>query len=479
MKLYDGVKEPATLSALESFQKTEPNILVNIDQEFLSLENHSRAYLSLSTVYDQVSTESFSFIDKGNYILYNEYIKTITANLDIKPVTISQEAINTLPTVAINHHISLEGFIADMWAKIKALFAKIYDSIKQFFTSYFTRLGRLKKKLSNLQEVLKETDKDIKTLTLDSVPGSLASKYPVNGTVNLSLIQETFDNISIVSAILNSVNQLATNLAKKEIIGRDFVSEIKNLKDLSARSKEQIKENDKNKTTGLKSLYGKGKENNKQLNEDNKSLKEISEGAAKEADDKESAVVDIGNDSANASVDEDDKAFAAAKKEFQQMLVEIEKEFNKLKGKTLVNGMVITAIKVDENSGIELEKEESKDKPDTLTLAGRDELTSLINDTIKLVESVEKQASSYGTINDTIMKSLDNIDKIMKDIDGINMESLGKYKTVLNKKVRQRLGLMKTFFNTYNRVCKSLFTLVLDHAEGNSLYAVTSLKYFG
>ena len=54
--------------------------------------------------------------------------------------------------------MALEGFIGDMWNKIKEIFRKIYDSIKEFFKKYFTRLGRLKNKISNLIEVLGEEE---------------------------------------------------------------------------------------------------------------------------------------------------------------------------------------------------------------------------------------------------------------------------------------------------------------------------------
>lgn len=475
MKLYANEKKELEIGAVVKFASISDPDTVNTD--ITSLEEHVKAYNSLNTVYNQVASEEFSFIDKGNYILYNEYITSITSRLGVKPVIISQEAIDTIPTIALNHHISLEGFIKDMWDKIKGLFSKIYESIKTFFTKYFTRLGRLKNKLNNLKEVLNETDKDISTLNLDSVPSSLASKYPVNGDISLNTIETIFNNVSSVGNILKKINEDAINLAKKEIMDKDFVSKIKNLKDLAKDSKDKIDENNKGKKFALP--FTEQSKKNSEINKDNKTLKETANNAESQAKKEEGKAVSIGDDSSNAGVEFDDTKFLAAQKEFESLITSISNELNKLKNKPLINGKTITSVKVDKESGIDLETDTNKETPTEIRLGGKGELLKLIDNTIKLVESVESVSKNYGEINDTVMKNMDTVDKLIKDIDAINMDSLGKYKTVLSNKVKERLNLLKTFFTNYNKVNKSLFEIVLDTADGSVEYAVLSLKYFG
>jgi len=473
MKLYSESKDTIAENAIGALVKNHKPDITQLDNTMCSLEQHVDAYLSISNVYDVVSHEHFDFIDKSNYILYNEYIKTITSNLNIKPVTISQEAIETIPSVVLNHHISLEGLIGDMWEKIKTLFTKVYEGIKKFFTTYFTQLGRLKKKLANLKEVLEETDKDIKNLTKQDVPGNITSKYPYPGTVNLNLIQEIFNNINTVTSTLVKINSLALKFADKEILDSDFVSKVKTLRELASKSNNQIEENNQKK--GLNPLS----KNNRDLRNENKSLKEIADSSEKEASDTERSAIDIGNDSSNTDVEFDDKEFILAKKEFNEFIKEIEKEMNGLKNKNLINGLKITNIEVKEDSGIDFQTEVTKETPNILNLSSKTELLNLINDTIKMVDSIDKVSDSYSQINDNIMKNMNNVDKIIREIDGIKIESLGKYKTVLTNKVRERLKLMKTFFSQYNKVNKSLFGYVIDTAEGNVAYTLISLKNFG
>ena len=478
MKLFALERDKVEIGAIIN-SDTLPTPLVsnesnNIDKDFVAFEKHIDAFNSLNTVYDQVSSEAFSFIDRGNYVLYNEYIKTLTSNLGMSHVpVISQEAMDTLPTVAVNHHISLEGFIGDMWAKIMGLFRKIADAVKEFFTKYFTRLGRLKNKLNNLLEVLKETNKDISTLQLDKVPGGLASKYPINGKINLSTIQETFTNISALGMILKNINENASALAKKDILDRDFVSKIKSLKDIAKNSKEKIEQNNANK--GLNPLSQK----NRDLRSDNSNLKNTIKDAEKQSKEEEGKVSEITGDAANANIEFDDQEFTAAKKEFETLIAAVNLDLGKLKGKQLVGGVTITSVAVSKEGVLELETNTDKETPDQVDLTSKSDLIKLIESTIKLITEVEGLSKKYGEINDTISKSMDTVDKIIKDIDAIKAENLGKYKSVLTNKVKERLSLLKNFFTNYNKVCKSLFGMVLDAADGNVEYTVLCLKYFG
>lgn len=477
MKLYDDTPHVHGNDAIGRLISTQAQDVQDFEEDLDQLECHTAAYGSLALVQTQVASESFSFIDKGNHILYNEYIKAITANLNLTHVpVVSQEAIDTLPVVALNHHLSLEGFIGDIWAKIKALFVKVYDTVKKFFTSIFTRIGRLKAKLTNLEKVLRTTDKQLQKAGNDKVPSSLSSKYPISGNLTLQTINEVFANTTAIGDLLVSMNKQATELAGKEILDKNFVTGIKNLRSQSQSAKDEIDANNADKEKGVKAALGLSKKN-KEIDKSNDSLKKIADDAEKSAEDEEGKASDIA--SKNAGLDIDDKGFEAAKKEFGAFLKTIEDGFNKVKGKPLISGKHITQVTVKPDEGVEFETEESKETPSQIQYGDVMELRKLVETTISVVDNLEGAAKSYGDINETIMKNLDVVDKLVKDIDAIGDQKLGKYKTVLTAKIRERLNLMKSFFRDYNKVNKNLTEMVVEAAEGNVAYTVESLKYFG
>lgn len=477
MKLFNVPHQETIVSSLESRVHVSPDEPDTFNQDTKALDNHVTAYQSLSVVCDQVSAESYSFIDKNNYVLYNEYIKVITSSLGVKnPPVVSQEAIQILPTVALNHHLSLEGFIGDMWEKIKALFGKIYDAVKKFFTNIFTRMGRLKTKLQNLEKVLSTNEKTLQKVTLENVPGGLASKYPVSGMITLEVIETTYASVASLGEVLTSVNKIATSLAKKEVLDKAFVAKIKSLRATKASVSQEIEDNKASKDGLLKSVTNLGSKN-RAINKDNKKLKEIGKEIDKEEKVEVKSATDIGE--SNGDLDIDDAGFNAAKKEFADMLAQIETKFSSMVNKPLISGKVIKSIKISEDSGVDVEIDTDKETPDSVSLGDNASLLSLVKLSIKTIADVEAATKNYSEVNDTIMKSLDTVDKLIKDIDAANIQELGKYKTVLTKKIRERLNLMKNFFNNYNKVNKELMTMVIDATEGNVEYCVQSLKYFG
>lgn len=480
MKLFDDEKTKGSsvgdesLGKLVSLYSSEED---TTEADMASLESYVNSYVSVGRVYDQIVLEGHRSVDSRNYVLFNEYMAMISKNLGVSVSVVSQESIEES---SLASSLALEGLIGSMFSKIKELFVKIYDAIKKFFVSYFTRLGRIKKKLQNLKEVLQETDKDIKNLVLEKAPGALISKFPIGEKITVNVVNRYLDNASIVKNILTEVNAAAKQLAKKEVFDRDFVASIKNLRELAKKNESKVRENIDEKTTGLKSFYGKGREKNKAIDAENKDLKQIANDAKEEANEKEGEAIDIGNSSDNAGVEINEKGFELAKKELKDFMELVEKSFNELKDKPLVNGDVVKSVTVKEEEGIEIEIENDKDNSDNgASLAGKADLLELIDKSIKLLDGVEKLSSSYGEINDTIMESVGAVEKTIREIDGIKIENLGKYRTVLSNKVRDRLRLMKVFFNNYNKINKKLFSIVVDNAEGTSSYAVVSLKNFG
>lgn len=485
MKLFDQVKEPKpNLGDIVRVTTEDDSLEIesrSIDLQIAEFNKHVIAFNSLSIIDEQIANENFNFIDKGNYILYNEYIKSITSNLNMKYIPIiSQETVNTLPTTALNHHIALEGFIRDMWNKIKEIFSKIYNSIKEFFKKYFTRLGRIKNKINNLIEVLSETDKDIQKFQLDKVPSGLASKYPVAGDIDFSVISETFSNVTTIMNSLDEINKKAEAFANKDVLDKDFVSNIVKLKDQVKAAGDKISENKANKKsyfklsdTSIKGTY----DHNKKLKEENKTLeKEIKDSTNKIAEGKETIDNIVNKES---DIDLDDKKTEEAKNEFNNFVQSLADILNKVKGKPLAKGKVITEVKVNETTGIEIEIDENKEIPNGVALKDKATLIKLLNSVLDGIENAEKLSTVYGRINDRIMENLNKVDTLINDIDKIPEENFGKYKKLLNNKVKVRLNLAKTFFNNYNKICKNVFEMMMDSADGIIDYSVLSLKHFG
>jgi hypothetical protein len=477
MKLFEQEKPPV-IQIGTIVRNGEPYTDGEFSKDTQALESHVSALCSVQLVQNQMAQENYSLINESNYVLYNEYIQLIGNNLGVKPQLITQESLSDLNPIRLNRQLALEGFIGTIWQKVKDLFNKIYEGVKKFFVGYFTRVGRLKKKLTNLQEVLSETDKDLQKVSIDNPSGSVVTCFPLSGSLSADTFTTALGVAQDMSSILTKIDKDATALANKEVLDKDFVTKIKNLRNASEANKDKAEDLENDKTKGIKKFYGKGKKNNKEIKENQESLSDLAKQQRKEADTEEGKALAIGDSPRNAGLDFDEGEFTAAKKEFGQFLASITEEFSKLKGKHIVKGKTITKITVNDD-GIEFDIDTETDKPDLLSLDNKSGLGSLIKNSISVLTEMEKLTTNYSKINDTVMKNLEAVDKIIKDIDAIGDQKLGPYKNVLTKKVQERLRLMKNFFNNYNRFNKNLFEMTLDILEGNAEYAVVSLKYFG
>lgn len=442
--------------------------MCQLDDDFVSLENYTESYISVSTVYEHLVDKPINFLDSGNFVLYNEYIKNITKNLDTKsPVLfISQEAIDHMPSVVLNRKLALEGFVADMWTKIKELFKRIYEGVKKFFAAIFTRMGRMKKKLKNLEKILGSTDKDIKTIHLDKIPGGLASSYPVSGAVNFNSIMEVFGNSTLGSTALVKINNEAKKLANEDILDSSFVADIKALKSKNASLKQdtgnQVADQSTPSTSG--SLTDAAKAIDEPVNKAESDAIEIG-----------SRVENEGITNSDSDVEGENKALAS----FKVFSKNVADTLEPLKGKKLIKGKVISDIEVEAESSLKFVITVDKENPEGIDLGDKTELMKLISASNKVFEGMESVAKNFSEVNDTIFKNMDKIDKITKDIDAIQIESLGKYRAVLQKKIKTRLNLMKNFFKGYNEINKNMFGMTIDAIDGNINYTVLSLKYFG
>ena len=120
---------------------------------------------------------------------------------------------------------------------------KMYAKLTEFFKRYFTRLGRVKGRLENLKEVLGEVVGDLKQTSLDDIPGSLASKFPMDeDTLNTSQIETVLNNSNALLKGLELFIGLAKTVAFNKIVDKDLVANIrKNIAQLEKLKQEEKK----------------------------------------------------------------------------------------------------------------------------------------------------------------------------------------------------------------------------------------------
>lgn len=481
MKLYSNNDEPKIKIAVEN-----KSIIINeskeIDKDIITLETNIKAFNSLVVIEEQVASENFNFIDKGNYVLYNEYINTVTRNLGIKNIpVVSQESLNTLSSTALNHNLALEGFIGEMWKKIKEIFGKIYNAIKEFFKKYFTRLGRLKNKLQNLSEVISETNKDLNSTkrNLNSVPGALAKKYPVNGDLDYNMVTDVLSNTKLLIDSMNDINKKASDFIGKDVLDKNFIANINKLKQDIESSGKQIDENNKDKKEGSvfkEAKFGEDGKHNKGINDTNKSLADDANDKTRQMNKDKDTVGSITNKETN--IDSEDVKAEEAKKEFDNFVKTLVDTLDKVKGKSLINGNHIKSVSGTDD-GLEIETDDITDTPSSVSLGSKDNLLKMVKDAIDIISIAEKLTGAYGKVNDIVMDKLNDVDKLILDLDKTDDAKLGKYKKVLNNKVKVRLNLVKIFFNNYNKVAKNIFEMALESGDGVVEYSTLSLKHFG
>lgn len=476
-KLYaneDPIQVRSSIVAIESTS-------VDYDQDLKKLDCYFTAYESTQRISEYVANENYEAVNEKSYFFFNECMKTIQSNLlgEVKMPIVSMESIQTTELLVLNRSIALEGFVKDLWEKMKAIFNKIYEAIKGFLKQHFTRIGRLKSRLEEIDKTLAQTDKDIKQYSTDKVPGSLRKYYPYDGTLTSGIITTVHSNVSKVISSFSEVNNLAEDFSKKDIIDANLIKEIEELKKKISENSNQISENDKNKKKGLlgEAKFGKDGRTNKDLNESNKSLSDEIKENQNKITEKEERITSVTekNDSGN-----DTEKDIQIKKELTEFIDALVKSLDGIKGLQLPLGKSVTGIKADLDTGLDIQTEISDTEVTEVNLSDKAKLVKMVASGIELLNESEKMLTVYGKINDAITDSIKTIDKNMIAIDNLEnkTETASKYKKVLNDKIKARLKALKVFFSEYNKVCKTIYGHAADSADGISEYAITSLKYF-
>ena len=439
-----------------------------------SLHNHIAARESLHAVFATVANESYTLVDAKNQVLFTEYTKLLAAQMGVEvkaPVrTISTESYDVIQA---NCEIALEGVLGDIWRKIKEFFAKIASAVKGFFARLFVRLDKVRAQLKNLQKVLKETKKDLqKTESMDA-PGSIASKFKGNSAVTESVVKQTVDAISPFVKGVTSITKAGEAFAGKDIVGNNFISSIKELREKASADAAAIAENNATKTSNNPF---KDRPLKKAIKEETKELKADMASSLGKAQEQESEVVSKGEALDKGSLDTNQMQ---ANKEFEGFLASCEESIKPAVGRLMIGGRTIKSVKADGEKGLEVEVDVNEDEPSDCTFADRAGLLFLVNRCSEMLESVHADVKRYAKVNDVVLEKTKLIDRLISDIDRDAPEKLGRYKNVLHEGIRQRLTLLKKFFSNYNQVGKNSLDWTLDTCEAVVVYSTTSMKYFG
>ena len=469
MKLFEVPSQPAALDSVNNVAQEA----ITVTHDFKRFSDQVFGYCSVGRVYDQIAQESLSFIDTKNSVLYNEYVSVLSARMGVDaPKSISMESLTSEGQLVANYQISLEGWMKDVWEKIKAVFEKIYNAVKKFYNTYFTRFGRLKKSLDNLEQVLRSTTKDLGDPSLENPPSPILKAFSGNAEVTPNSISGSIDSVKTLVSTIGGINGAAIEFSKSDIVGPDFIKRMKELKDKALKANEASAKNreERDKTK----MFG-DRDKKKALDTENKSLQDIAKSSEQEGENMAGQLTDMG-DAANPGDEAESKKKAEA--QFDEFMRAVLESFDKVKGKDLVNGIHIKSVSSDPEEGLKVEMDEKVDPATSLRMGNKASLQDLVKSCQDLLKTAETDVQKYGQVNDSIMKSFNAIDNLISDIDKVDPEKFGKYKKLINDNVRHRLNLLRKFFSTYNRTCKNIFDMTMDVSDATVKYSVLSLKHF-
>ena len=454
-------------------RRPAPQPEVSVEALFDQLGNHMQAYESVQKVYGHVSSEALAFVDNKNVVLFNEYMSMMSKNFGVQPKLVSPAALESQHLATVNYELALEGWIKDMWTKIKAFFTKIFQAIKDFMTKHFTRLGRLKNKLENIKTVAGESGKEMGLARLDEIPSGLSSKFKVFDNITeqevSKAIKAAHDAVNEIKALSNETR----TIAGAGIVSSDFVTEIKKLKDVALAANKQIGEN-----KAIRSELGvfKDRKDRAALKDDNKSLAQTAKDAQSKADKMDDTLVKTGD----GFDDSDEGHEKSAQLSFKEYLKTVVSSLEKYVNVKMVGGKTITKVSVTDDNELEVEFDESEggDGPSSALLTNSAGVQKLAGEALEMIKSSEAQGQVYAKTNDEIMKLLSTIDSLIVDIDRNDPERYGKYRKLLDKRIRTRLNMMRVLFRSYNQVSRNFSEVAVNTGDAVVDYCVICMKNF-
>ncbi|EKD89646.1 MAG: hypothetical protein ACD_33C00017G0001, partial [uncultured bacterium] len=442
------------------------------------------AYTSIDIINTAIANENFNLVDKSNYVLYNEYIKSITSNLKIDYIpTITKEAVESLSPVINNHSIALEGFIASMWEKIKQVIKALFAKVKEFFKRWFTKAGRVKGRLENLKKVLSETKSDIQIVNLDKAPSSLLSKYPFSDPINFAIVNKVTETTKTIITDLSKLVTLAEESSKKDIISKEILERINELKDSIANNRDKVKDVDSelDKTPVQKVLPVGNSDEVKDLKNEKKLISSTIKEDSKELKKTQSGLNKVENSIPDNLTDQE--AEELVDKVISNMNKTIDDVVKKLDDQELIGGKKLTINDKKEDDSLmlfEIEDIENKVSSASVILADKNDLLKLVNSGLELLTITNATITKLGKIDDIFTKKLNDVDKVIYELSKIEEKDKtnSKYKKILDKVVKKRLMSYKQQFVGINKISTNLLDMALYTCEGISDYSTLSLKNF-
>lgn len=458
-----------------------------IQSDATILKNASAAYNKVLKLSTSIANENYSLVTKKNYEFYNDYLKTISENLNIPVPLVRKEAVESLDEVFVNRSLALEGFISTIWEKIKEVFRTIATKVKAFFQKYFTRVGRVKNRVTNTLKVVQETTKELAASSIEKKISSIAKTFP-ESNVNYSVIAKYAASTFSFTQYMKDIQTAASEIAKADLIPAETIENIKEAintqKDLAvnkAVKEEDIKEQEDAKGT-LRKLAG-SLGDTKELKEDKKDLKQIEVGSEiakkKEKENRIKADKDIGEKNMPDIKEDDSEDELYINKYIDKFNKAVEDVVSKMSDVKLATGITIELNKASDIYTFDLSSPDPKEY-DTLTLGTKKDLTNLLTGVQKILEENGKNTKVFVDCLADFDKTIKEIDRVIVTIDRLETgsDSLNKYKKYTGKVIRPSLIKFKDSFVQYNKLFNTSFELNLKIADGVVEYAVVSLKHF-
>lgn len=427
-------------STHEIFDRTEPymtrkGVAVDVEefignmQEYEALEVAIEAYDELATLMSTVLRNTGD-INNSSVALYNRQVAQTmrSLGLDSKRYELSVES-HIEGSVKLTHsQLDMEGFIGDLWEKIKAIFKRIIEGIKKFYNRYMTEVGHLKGQLEKIRKTLSNTNNDLVRQQAKIVPSTIKRHYAGTNTVNSSYVKEVHSSADHVLIAMSQVNNDAEKFMSSEVM----------------------------KPSVWKKLTTKKSEGDKL--------------ESKFSDDKlEDGQSDALKTTGGALLEDRDNTGQSA---FKAGTIQ---KLNALKGKKMVNGKVLESAS-EEDGTVKLNWKDEDTEPQSLMLGNKSVLLGLVEGAIKLIDESEKERVKFAKINDNVMKAFDAIDGALRTVD----KQTGNTKDAqLQRVVKSQMDSLKTFLQSYSGLGQGLLGSIKDTCKGDLAYAKESIRYFG
>lgn len=480
----EDFKEDFEVGQIVRYENIEDESLNALAEENIKLNN---AYIHLTALKETIEESNYNFVTESNYKEINKYIDSICKNIGYEStnIRISTEDLNNLKLEQEIKVISLEGFLSNLWEKIKSIFNKVFEKIKEFFKRYFTRHGRIKGKLNNIIEALNESNvTGLSKGVVENVPSKL-NKYFMNDNNALTVadIELLLNNTFEISNSLSDIVAKLDEVSKVPILTSEELASIKKMKEEIAKNKETIdtKEKAKDKLEDELGVIGKipgFKKNEKEtinsIKSEIENLKKDSEEKEKDIEKKESVV------SSALKVDEE-TGNAKLQEEINKLKDSLEKLGKSLDGKKIVNGKVIklkNEVKEDEVEIIEVDDLEKSETITSVALANKNIILKLAKNALDSLNKSESVLDKFVKLQDNVIKNIDDIDKSIKMLDTNEDVKYNKYKSYLTNFVRPRLLVYKNVVLYCSKLVNTFKTSELDACDGVIEYSVLCMKHF-